>query len=57
MKSIKQITRSLEVRKVKLAKLRDELRELETDLSQYAENAESAYDDLEHCVDTLSMYL
>jgi predicted nucleic acid-binding Zn-ribbon protein len=57
MKSIKQITRQLETKKRHLAKLRDELRDLELEVEQYVDNASEAFRDLEACVETLSQYV
>ena len=57
MKSLKQITKQPETRKLRLAKLRDELRELEDELRMYADTTEDATQDLEACVETLSQYV
>lgn len=57
MRSLKQIKKQLETRKQRLAKLRDELRELEPELQMYADTAEDATQDLKTCIETLSQYV
>ena len=57
MKSMKQIVRQLESKKKQLAKTRDELRELEAEISEHADIAEQSCDELGGCIDTLSQYL
>ena len=55
--TLKQIIRSLETRKRNLAKERDQLRDLEYELSDMREIAESAFNDLECCIEKLSEQL
>lgn len=52
--SIKQMVRDLERKKVRLAKLRDELRDLESEISGHSENADEALASLECAIDHLS---
>ncbi len=54
---MKRIIKQLEAKRVKLAKLRDELRDLEGTLRDQADNADYALEDLEHCIATLSEYV
>jgi len=54
---MKRIIKRLEAKRVKLAKVRDELRELEAEIADQAYNADSALEDLERCIATLSEYV
>ena len=57
VKSLKRITAQLETQKRHLAKDRDALREIESEIQMYAESADSALQDLECCIETLSQYV
>jgi predicted nucleic acid-binding Zn-ribbon protein len=54
IKTITALTKQLEKKKVALAKLRDELREIESEICSLAEDAEDAIDSLSEAIDALS---
>jgi len=53
-RTIKSLTRQIERKKVALAKLRDELREIESEMSSLGDDAQEAIDSLEYATDALS---
>jgi predicted nuclease with TOPRIM domain len=50
----KQIIKSLKIRQKELAKTRDGLRELESEIGQLRETADDALDSLNYAIDRLS---
>lgn len=54
---IKKLRTLLKAKSAKLAKLRDELRELQDDVETFAGSAETACEALDQCIDELSQYV
>lgn len=51
---MKRLVKQLEAKKAKMAKLRDELRELESEVGHHADRCDAAYDALQEAVYVLS---
>jgi len=54
---IKKLRDLLKTKSTKLAKLRDELRELQYEVETFADSAETACEALDQCIDELSQYV